>query len=67
MIRRILDFALRQRLAVLVATLVLIALGVHAYSVVPIEAYPDVGDTQVQVISQWPGHAAEERLAFRSR
>jgi cobalt-zinc-cadmium resistance protein CzcA len=60
MIQRILDFALRQRLAVFVATLVLIALGVHAYMVVPIEAYPDVGDTQVQVITQWPGHAAEE-------
>jgi cobalt-zinc-cadmium resistance protein CzcA len=60
MIQRIVDFAIRQRLAVLVATLVLIVTGIHAYVSVPIEAYPDVGDTQVQVITQWQGHAAEE-------
>lgn len=60
MIQRLLDFALRQRLVVLAATLALTALGVHAYLSVPIEAYPDVGDTQVQVITQWAGHAAEE-------
>ncbi|HEY6880329.1 MAG TPA: efflux RND transporter permease subunit, partial [Polyangiales bacterium] len=60
MIQRLLDFALRQRLVVLAATLALIVMGVNAYLTVPIEAYPDVGDTQVQVITQWVGHAAEE-------
>lgn len=60
MIHRIVDFALRQRIAILVASLVLVALGAHALSRVPIEAYPDVGGTQVLVITQWPGHAAEE-------
>jgi cobalt-zinc-cadmium resistance protein CzcA len=60
MIQHLVDFALRQRLVVFVATLLLIGLGVQAYLTVPIEAYPDVGDTQVQVITQWPGHAAEE-------
>lgn len=60
MIRALVDFALRQRLLVLALSLVLVALGIHAYLSVPIEAYPDVGDTQVQVITQWPGHAAEE-------
>lgn len=60
MIHRIVDFALRQRLAILVASLVLVAIGVHAVTRVPIEAYPDVGDTQVLVITQWSGHAAEE-------
>jgi cobalt-zinc-cadmium resistance protein CzcA len=60
MIQRLLDFALRQRLVVLAATLALIVLGVSSYLSVPIEAYPDVGDTQVQVITQWVGHAAEE-------
>jgi heavy metal efflux system protein len=60
MIQRLLDFALRQRLVVLAATLVLIVVGVNSYLSVPIEAYPDVGDTQVQVITQWAGHAAEE-------
>ena len=60
MIQRLLAFALRQRLLILAATLALIVAGIHAYLSVPIEAYPDVGDTQVQVITQWPGHAAEE-------
>ncbi|HEX5657534.1 MAG TPA: CusA/CzcA family heavy metal efflux RND transporter, partial [Polyangiales bacterium] len=60
MIQRLLDFALRQRLVVLAATLALIVIGVNSYLSVPIEAYPDVGDTQVQVITQWVGHAAEE-------
>lgn len=60
MIQRIVDFALRQRLAVFAAMFGLIALGIQAYMAVPIEAYPDVGDTQVQVITQWQGHAAEE-------
>lgn len=60
MIQAIVDFALRQCLAVLAAALVLVALGTHAFVSVPIEAYPDVGDTQVQLISQWPGHAAQE-------
>jgi len=60
MIQQLVDFSLRQRLIVLLATLGLVALGIHAYFSVPIEAYPDVGDTQVQVITQWAGHAAEE-------
>jgi cobalt-zinc-cadmium resistance protein CzcA len=60
MIQSLLDFALRQRWVVLAATLALIVIGVNSYLSVPIEAYPDVGDTQVQVITQWVGHAAEE-------
>src|SRR5258707_410196 len=60
MVDRLVDFALHQRLAVAIATLVLLGFGIRAVTVVPIEAYPDVGDTQVLVISQWPGHAAEE-------
>ncbi|MDB4985189.1 MAG: heavy metal efflux pump, cobalt-zinc-cadmium, partial [Myxococcaceae bacterium] len=60
MIQRLLDFALRQRLFILAATLALIVAGIHAYISVPIEAYPDVGDAQVQVITQWAGHASEE-------
>src|SRR4051794_17757347 len=60
MIQSLVDFALRQRLLIFAATLALVVAGVHAYLSVPIEAYPDVGDTQVQVITQWVGHAAEE-------
>ncbi|MEO8903107.1 MAG: CusA/CzcA family heavy metal efflux RND transporter, partial [Polyangiaceae bacterium] len=40
--------------------LVLVGLGVNALRNLPIEAYPDVADTWVQIITQWPGHAGEE-------
>ncbi|HEX3849757.1 MAG TPA: efflux RND transporter permease subunit, partial [Polyangiaceae bacterium] len=60
MIRRIVEFALKQRLVILVAALVLVGLGINALRNLPIEAYPDVADTWVQIITQWPGHAGEE-------
>ncbi len=60
MIHRIVEFALKQRLVILVAALVLVLLGINALSNLPIEAYPDVADTWVQIITQWPGHAGEE-------
>ncbi len=60
MIRGIVDFALRQRVVILITALISIALGVNAFHRLPIEAYPDVADTWVQIITQWPGHAAEE-------
>src|SRR5207302_11156578 len=53
-------FALRQRLLVLGATALLAAMGIRAFAELPIEAFPDVEDVHVQIISQWPGHAAEE-------
>jgi len=42
------------------ASLVLFIWGVIAFHNLPIEAYPDVADTYVQIVTQWPGHAAEE-------
>ena len=60
MVRRVVRFALRQRLLILGATLLLIALGVRSFLLLPVEAFPDVEDVHVTVISQWSGHAAEE-------
>src|ERR1022692_2435350 len=60
MIRGLIDFALRNRLMILGASLVLFAWGIFSFHALPIEAYPDVADTYTQVITQWPGHAAEE-------
>jgi cobalt-zinc-cadmium resistance protein CzcA len=60
MIDRLVEFALRQRAVILVAATLLFALGINAFTHLPIEAYPDVADTWVQIITQWPGHAAEE-------
>ena len=60
MIRYLIDFALRNRLLVLGVALVLFVWGIISFHNLPIEAYPDVADTYAQVITQWPGHAAEE-------
>ncbi len=60
MIRKSIDFALRNRLLVLGGALVLFVWGIISFHALPIEAYPDVADTYAQIITQWPGHAAEE-------
>src|SRR5580693_1374732 len=60
MIRLLIDFALRNRIMVLSLALVLFIWGVWSFHNLPIEAYPDVADTYTQIITQWPGHAAEE-------
>jgi heavy metal efflux system protein len=59
-IRVLIDFALRNRLLILGGSLVLFIWGIISFHNLPIEAYPDVADTYAQVITQWPGHAAEE-------
>ena len=60
MIRRIVDFALDQKLLVLAFTLLLIAAGAVAFHHLPVDAYPDVADNYVEVITQWPGISAEQ-------
>src|SRR5438445_6904405 len=60
MIVRIVAFALHQRFITLAMVLVLTAAGIVSFSRLPIEAYPDVADVEVDVITLWPGHAAEE-------
>ena len=60
MIRKIVRFALRQRLLVIGATVLAALIGMRAFDDLDVEAFPDVEDVHVQVISQWPGHAAEE-------
>src|SRR5580692_2287898 len=59
-IRYLIDFALRNRILVLSVAIVLFIWGIISFRNLPIEAYPDVADTYAQVITQWPGHAAEE-------
>src|SRR3954466_15755070 len=60
MIKRVVSFALHQPLFVLFAVIVFIGAGLYAFSNLPVEAFPDVTDTQVTVIALQPGHAAEE-------
>src|SRR6202158_4624106 len=60
MIQRVVDFALRSRFLVLAMGGVLLIWGAYSFHTLPVEAYPDVADTYVWVITQWPGRAAEE-------
>jgi cobalt-zinc-cadmium resistance protein CzcA len=60
MIRRVVDFALSNRMLVLGFALLLFAGGIVAFRHLPIEAYPDVADNYVEVITQWPGISAEQ-------
>jgi heavy metal efflux system protein len=60
MIRRVVDFALDNRLLVLGLGFVLFAWGIVSFHNLPIEAYPDVADNYVEIITQWPGISAEQ-------
>ena len=60
MIRRVVDFALNNRLLILAFALILFFSGIVAFRHLPIEAYPDVADNYVEIITQWPGISAEQ-------
>src|SRR5438270_5126220 len=60
MIRRIVSFALDQPFFLILLVCLFIAGGVAAFRALPVEAFPDVTDTQVQVITLFPGRAPEE-------
>jgi cobalt-zinc-cadmium resistance protein CzcA len=60
MIRALVDFALNNRFVVLAFGVLLIGWGAISFHVLPVEAYPDIADNYVTVITQWPGRSAEE-------
>lgn len=60
MIARIVSFALSQRFLVIVCSLALMIWGALSFQKLPIDAYPDLSPPHVEIITQWPGHAAEE-------
>src|SRR5215831_15854091 len=60
MIRALVDFALGNRLLVLALATLLFVWGVISFRNLPVEAYPDVANNYVQVITQWPGISAEQ-------
>jgi cobalt-zinc-cadmium resistance protein CzcA len=59
-IRRVVDFALGNRLLILGMAFVLFIWGIISFRDLPIEAYPDVADNYVEIITQWPGISAEQ-------
>ncbi len=60
MINAVVDFALNNRFLVMLAAILLLIWGAISFSNLPIEAYPDVANNYVNIITQWPGRAAEE-------
>jgi cobalt-zinc-cadmium resistance protein CzcA len=60
MIRNLVDFALNNRFVVIAIALLLIFWGAISFHQLPVEAYPDIADNYVTVITQWPGRSAEE-------
>jgi len=57
---RIVAFSLRQPLLIILMTLILVGVGSSSLSRLPVDAYPDLSPPMVEIITQWPGHAAEE-------
>jgi cobalt-zinc-cadmium resistance protein CzcA len=60
MIHHIVQFALRQRFLVIIITLLIVIAGAESFRRMPVDAYPDLSPPMVELITQWPGHAAEE-------
>jgi heavy metal efflux system protein len=60
MIHRIVQFALRQRFLVLILSAFVAVGGGISFEHMPVDAYPDLSPPMVEIITQWPGHAAEE-------
>jgi len=64
MIHHIVQFALRQRFLIIIITLLIVIAGAESFRRMPVDAYPDLSPPMVELITQWPGHAADtvERL-----
>jgi cobalt-zinc-cadmium resistance protein CzcA len=60
MIHRLIQFALGQRFLILMMTLFIGVAGAISFQKMPVDAYPDLSPPMVEIITQWPGHAAEE-------
>src|ERR1700688_2015290 len=60
MIHRVVQFALQQRFLVLMITVLIVIAGAISFQRMPVDAYPDLSPPLVELITQWPGHAAEE-------
>jgi len=64
LVKSILSFSLKNRGAVILATILMVVAGIYAYIKTPIEAFPDTTNTQIIIITQWPGRSAQEVERF---
>src|ERR1700752_4903664 len=60
MIRALVDFSLSNKFVVIALAVVLIGWGAISFHTLPVEAYPDIADNYVTIITQWAGRSAEE-------
>src|SRR6202021_334149 len=60
MIHGLVQFALKQRFLILMLVLFITVGGAISFQRMPVDAYPDLSPPMVEIITQWPGHAAEE-------
>ena len=60
MIRAIIDFSIRERMLVLLASIGIVAFGLHSTQKVPLDAIPNVGENQVIVLTQWMGRSPKD-------
>src|ERR1700760_1349480 len=63
-LKEIIGFSLKNRFFILFCTLILVVAGIITYKNMPIEAFPDVTNTEISIITQWPGRSAEEVEKF---
>ena len=59
-LKRVIGFSLKNRYFILLCSIILVVAGVITYNSMPIEAFPDVTNTEISIITQWPGRSAEE-------
>ncbi len=64
LIKGILAFSLKNKYFILFSTILLLITGIITFKTMPIEAFPDVTNTEVTIITQWPGRSAEEIEKF---
>src|ERR1700749_4152909 len=62
----IITFSLKNKAFILVGTFIAVIVGIISYKNTPMEAFPDVTNTQIRIITQWPGRSAEEVEKFVS-
>ncbi len=59
-LRGIIGFSLKNKYLIIFLAVLLVVVGVYTFSQMPIEAFPDVTNTEIDIITQWPGQSAEE-------
>ncbi|MGH7649145.1 MAG: efflux RND transporter permease subunit, partial [Gemmatimonadaceae bacterium] len=59
-INRLISASLGQRFLVTLLGLMLVGAGIRSFRRLPVDAYPDLSPTMVEIVTQWPGHASEE-------